>query len=179
MYRPFVLRRDPGDPDRITNSVVRNVFTIHPGFSFVLAERLRIAGSLPIQLFQDSGVPQTIVTRPRNEQAIGDVRLGADLRLIGAPFASPFRLAVGAQVWLPTGSTANYTSDGSVRVAPRLLIAGDIGDDVAFTYAIKGAVMFRGQANQIGQGNLGHELQLGASAGLRLANKRLVIGPEW
>ncbi len=180
MYRPFVLRRDPGDPDRITNSVVRNVFTVHPGFSFVLAKRLRIAGSLPVQLFQDSGAPQTIVSRPRNEQAIGDVRLGLDFRVLGGEYNSPFRLALGGQVWLPTGSRDNYTSDGSIRVAPRLLMAGDIGsENLAFTYAAKGGVMFRTNNGRqtIGNGHLGHELQLAGSVGVRLG-KRLVVGPE-
>ena len=178
MYRPFVLRRDPGDPDRVTNSIVRNVFTIHPGFSFVLAERLRIAGSIPVVLFQDSGVPQNVVRMPSNEQAIGDVRLGADFRLLGADHGGPFRMAVGAQVWLPTGSESNYTSDGNVRVAPRLLFAGDIGGNTAFTYAAKAAFLFRGSEDVIGRGRTGHELQLAASVGVRLG-KRLVIGPEW
>ena len=157
MYRPFVLRRDPSDADRITNSVVRNVFTLHPGFSFVLAKRLRLAGSLPIVMFQDRGViqPNPNIVRPlRNDQAIGDVRLGMDFRVLGGEFNSPFRLALGGQVWLPTGSRDNYTSDGSTRVAPRLLMAGDIGsDDVAFTYAVKGGVMFRTNSGRQTIGN--------------------------
>ncbi|RYE76082.1 MAG: hypothetical protein EOO74_09005, partial [Myxococcales bacterium] len=181
MYRPFVLRQDRADSDRVTNSVVRNVFTVHPGFSFVIAKRLRLAGSLPIQMYQDAGVPQNVVRPLRNEQAIGDVRLGLDLRLLGGEYDSPFRLAVGGQVWLPTGSTENYTSDGSTRVAPRLLMAGDIGGDgLAFTYAVKGALMFRtnGGRQTIADGHLGHELQLAGAIGLRVA-KRFVIGPEW
>ena len=67
MYRPLVLRLDPNDTGKVTNSIVRNVFTIHPGFSFVLFERLRLAGSIPVVLFQDSGVAQTRVSTPASE----------------------------------------------------------------------------------------------------------------
>ncbi len=175
MARPFVMRNDARDPDKVSNSIVRNVFTIHPGFSFVLAERLRIAGSIPVVLFQDSGRAQTLVRVPRNEQALGDVRLGLDLRVLGE-YGGAFSMAVGAQLWLPTGSKDNYTSDGKVRVAPRLLFAGDLGGKLA--YSAKGAFLFRGNDDVIGRGRNGHELQLAAAVGLRVG-KRLIVGPEW
>ena len=181
MYRPFVLRRAEPADDRVTNSIVRNRFTINPGFSWVFAERFRVAGSLPVILFQDSGNAQNIIRVPTNHAAIGDVRLALDVRVLGGTFMSPFRLALGGQVWVPTGSRDNYTSDGSTRVAPHLLMAGDIGDSgVAFTYAIKAGIMFRTNDGRqtIGNGHLGHELQLAGSAGVRLA-RRVVIGPEW
>ena len=175
MYRPFVMRRDPAEPDRVTNSVVRNVFTIHPGFSFVLFERLRLAGSIPILLFQDSGLPQTLVRTPSSEQAIGDIRLGLDLRIAGS-YRGPARLAIGAQVWLPTGSQDNYAGDGSVRVAPRLMLAGDLGK--FFTYSLRAGFNIRGNEIRVGNGSVGHEVQLGAALGLRVGD-RFVIGPEW
>lgn len=174
MARPLVLRRDPTDSDRVTNSVLRNVYTLHPGFSFVLFERVRLATSMPVVMFQDSGRTQALVRTPAAQQAIGDIRVGADVRVLGE-YGGKFNLALGAQLWLPTGKREDYTGDGAARLAPRVLVAGDLG---MFVYSARVGFMYRVNEATVGTGRTGSELQFGAALGVRVA-KRLVIGPEW
>jgi outer membrane protein OmpA-like peptidoglycan-associated protein len=174
-YRPLVIYGSDGEVKR---SVVRNVLTTNVGASFVLAERLRISANLPIVVFQDghSGtLGGQVYAAPKNQQAIGDLRFGLDLRLLGK-YQGPFSLAVGAQLWAPTGSKADYTSDGKIRIAPRLLVAGEVG---AFAYAARASYIYRGtDAANYANGPLGSELGYAASVGFRVADKKLVVGPE-
>src|SRR5262249_10319866 len=76
---------------------------------------------------------------------------------------------------LPTGDPASYTGDGTVRVTPRALIAGDIG---VFTYAARLGATIRALDETFAGGDVGTDLSFGASAGLRVADKKFVIGPE-
>ncbi|NOU34221.1 MAG: OmpA family protein [Polyangiaceae bacterium] len=176
----------------LRHSIVRNQMTLNPGFSVVLFERLRLAASLPVVIYQDQGdvssplnsagvaVPNNGLNGlrypgPRSEQAIGDLRLGFDFRLLGE-YGAPFVLALGAQAWIPTGRRANYTGDEEFRIAPRASVAGDVG---VFAYAARLSFAYRGlEDTGPGGGKLGSELGFAVSAGLHLADKRLMIGPE-
>jgi hypothetical protein len=55
--------------------------------------------------------------------AIGDLRLGASARLYAHP-GGAFVGAIGAQLFLPTGATSAFSSDGGMRFWPQLLAAG-------------------------------------------------------
>jgi outer membrane protein OmpA-like peptidoglycan-associated protein len=173
-YRPLVIYNGDGS---VRASIVRNQIVAHPGASLVLWDRLRLAFDLPIQAFVDGhpGVLNGVTyPPPRNDTALGDLRLGVDARLAGM-YGTPFTLAVGAQVSVPTGDVDSYASDGSVRVAaPRLLVAGDVGP---FVYAGKLGFEFRSDAS-FATGTVGSDVFFAAAAGLRVANKKLVIGPE-
>jgi OOP family OmpA-OmpF porin len=162
----------------VRSSPLEHVMTTHVGASFVFGDRLRVGASLPVVIYEtgDTGrLGSVVYPPPSSDQAIGDLRFGVDLRLFGE-HDGPFTMALGAQVWLPTGDTANYTSDGRVRAAPHLLAAGEIG---AFVYAAKLGVTFRNpEADSFANSPVGHELSYGASAGARVAKGRLLIGPE-
>src|SRR4029079_756585 len=106
--------------------------------------------------------------------ALGDLRLGADLRLFGT-YGQAITGAIGLQAFLPTGDTVSYTGDGSLRLAPRALLAGDVGP---FVYAAKLGIQYRAREEEFASSPIGSELFYGLSAGLRAAEKRLVIGPE-
>ncbi|MFO0678402.1 MAG: OmpA family protein [Polyangiaceae bacterium] len=173
MYRPLVLYNANGD---IVSSIVRNRITIHPGASINLWDRVRVGLSLPIIAFQDgkSGQYQGVVYTPPSTPAVGDLRLGLDVRLAGE-YGDAATLAIGAQVHFPTGKTSDYTSDGQVRFNPRLMVAGDVG---IFVYSARAGVQIRNDGTSIANTTLGHELMFGAAAGIRVADKKLVIGPE-
>jgi OOP family OmpA-OmpF porin len=102
------------------------------------------------------------------------VRLGADLRLIGA-YGDPFTLAVGGRVWLPTGDSTKYLGDKEVRVGPQLLAAGDID---AFVYAASLGFVYRANSSGFAGHPTGSEATFGAAIGARTLEKKLVIGPE-
>jgi OOP family OmpA-OmpF porin len=173
-YRPLVLTDTNGD---IKKSIVRDQSFLHLGASLVLWNRLRVAADIPIMTYADghTGVADgTTYPAPVNSAGIGDVRLGADVRLVGQ-HGDPFTAAVGVQVSLPTGAQDSYAGDGSTRITPHLLAAGDVG---IFTYAAKAGVVVRTYGESYDDGQVGTELDVGAAAGLRLADKKLVVGPE-
>jgi outer membrane protein OmpA-like peptidoglycan-associated protein len=66
-------------------------------------------------------------------------------------------------------------SDGSVRVLPRLQAAGDVG---WFSYAASAGFAYRGLDETFGGTGLGSEVVFGASAGVHLVDRRLLMGPE-
>ena len=174
-YRPLVIYERDGS---VRASVISRMLTTHLGGSLVVADRLRFGVSLPIVLFGDGKAAQlggVSYAAPASAQSFGDLRLGVDLRLFGA-HDGPLTMAIGGQLFVPTGDTASYSGDGGVRAAPRLLAAGNVG---FFTYAAKLGVMIRDpEAGTFANSPVGHEVVYGASAGARVADRRLVVGPE-
>ncbi len=170
---PVVVRNADGST---AGSVISDQLYLHLGVSFVLWQRLRLGAELPLELAETGNAaptPTGTVPSPAGA-AFGDLRLGADVRLYGE-YESAFRLALGTQVYLPTGSGAHDTTTGDVRVLPRVMIAGDI--DV-FTYAVRlGYQINPGPATFLGR-SVGDELSMGAAVGLRFLHKDLTVGPE-
>lgn len=157
------------------SSIVEHQFIVHPGASLVLWDRLRGSVSMPIALYQ-TGDSTTVRGRTYESPstAFGDLRLAADVRVIGE-HGGPFTGALGIAVNLPTGSRQYYMSDGTVRFTPRASIAGDIS---YFTYAARVGYAYRALDDTFDRTALGSEITAGAAAGLRVAHGKLVIGPE-
>lgn len=172
-HEPLVLYNANGQQ---VGSVVSDQVFVHVGASLVLWDRLRLGFNLPIAILQSgNGATLASVTYPApTSPAVGDLRLGADVRLIGR-YRSPFTLAAGASLYLPTGSQNDYTSDGVVRaVVPHVNVAGEIG---VFAYAARLGYELR-RSELLGGVRLGDDFQFGAAAGARLARGRLLLGPE-
>ena len=171
-YKPLVRYDENGNE---VAPVIKHQAQAHLGVGMVLAERVRLALSMPVLRWNrgdDVTVNGTLFSA--EAVAVGDLRLAADLRLIGN-YGDPFIAAVGAQLHVPTGDEDAFTSDGKVRIAPRLLVAGDLGP---VAYSARVAYRYRGADQGFGDVPTGSELTFVASAGLRLARRRLVIGPE-
>ena len=172
--RPLAAYDSNGD---LSRAIVRHQFNVHVGGALTLFNRLRLALSLPVALYNE-GESATVAgvryNAPASQQGIGDLRIGADLRLAGT-YGGAATLAIGAQLWAPTGSKDNYLSDGAVRVAPRLLLAGQIG---AFEYAARMGVNIRAKEETVFNTPVGTELFFGAAAGVAFANRRFLLGPE-
>jgi OOP family OmpA-OmpF porin len=173
-YKPLVAYDENGNE---VASVIRHQFYAHLGASLVLWERLRLGFDLPFLLYQKgtSGDFGAVSFESSNAQALGDLRLGFDVRLFGA-WRGPASLAIGAQVYLPTGSQQDFTSDGKVRVDPRVTFAGDAA---IVAYAVKAGVTYRAQDHSFAGTEMGSELSWAAAVGLRFADKKLLIGPEF
>jgi outer membrane protein OmpA-like peptidoglycan-associated protein len=84
-------------------------------------------------------------------------------------------VAAGVRAWAPTGLREQFTSDGSFRLAPQILVAGDLG---TFAYAARAGVVYRGRDDAYAGSDLGSEIlgQLGVAAHTR--DRRLFVGPE-
>ncbi len=172
-HQPLVMYDADGDE---AASIVQDQFFLHLGGSVTFFERLRFGLSIPLNLYQ-SGETATLdgVTFESNEDpAFGDVRLAADYLVLGK-YRSPFSFAAGARVWLPTGSQDAYAGDGAVRVEPRAMVAGDIKP---FVYAANLGFNFRAQDQTFAGAEMGSEVLGGASAGVRLLDEKLLLGPE-
>ena len=158
-------------------AIVENQLYAHLGGGVRLWDRVRFALNVPIALWQsgEDGVLDGAELSSSNDTALGELRLGADVRLVGA-YREPFSLAIGLQAYLPTGDREAFTGDGELRVAPRLLAAGEIA---RFAYALRLGFVFRPQDEDEGSLTLGNELSFAASAGLRLLDRgQLLVGPE-
>ncbi len=172
--RPLVIYDGNGN---IKESVIRNQFILHAGAAFVFLNRFRIAADMPFQLFADghegflNGVQYN---PPANDQALGDLRLSADMRLFGE-YGDVITLAIGAQVSLPTGSQDNYMSDGQVRFMPRAVVAGDVGP---VAYSARLGIQYRGNSNSVDGAAIDSEFNFAGSVGLRAFDHALLIGPE-
>jgi len=173
-YRPLVVTDSNGN---VKDAIVNDEFVVHLGASFVLWERLRLGLDVPLQLYADgtsTTIGATTYAAPSSAVSFGDIRLGADVRLVGE-YQSPFSLALGLNLYLPTGSQGSYAGDGGVRVTPHALVAGELGP---FVYGAKLGIDINSNSQEFAGSPVGTELQYGVSAGIRVADKRLVIGPE-
>ena len=148
----------------------------HLGASLVLADRLRFGLNLPVQLWAN-GEPALIggvsYPPPAPATSLGDFRLGADLRLFGR-YGGPATLAIGTQVFLPTGKPGSYSGYGHTRVAPRTLFAGEIGP---FLYAARVGLLLA-RSRSFGGSELGNHFEFGGAFGVQLFTRKLVVGPE-
>jgi OOP family OmpA-OmpF porin len=177
-YRSLIVFEEDGD---VRGSVVRNAYYVHAGASVALFERLRLAVNLPIQAAVDGHAASitrdaltTTFLPPPDNGGLGDLRFGADVRLFGN-YGDAITMAAGAQFWAPTGSEKQYAGDGDWRIKPRVMVAGDIS---MFTYAAQAAVNWRARDERVGAGRIGSEFNVTAAAGLRILDKKLVVGPE-
>jgi outer membrane protein OmpA-like peptidoglycan-associated protein len=172
-YKPLVSYDESGEE---IAPVIENQVYAHAGLSINLWERLRLAASFPVLLYQ-SGTPVDFNgMRYQTTEGVqtGDVRLGADLRLFGE-YGDAATMAVGIQFHLPTGNQAAYTSDDRVRFMPRAALAGDAG---ILAYALHVGLDARMLRYDYAEQAFGTDLRFGGSLGLRLADKKLLLGPE-
>lgn len=172
-HKVLVARNEDGDE---MATVIRDQLFLHLGGSVVVLDWLRLGLSVPILAYQrasDFDVAGSSIA-PSEDFSLGDVRLGADALLVGER-EDAFRLGAGVRFYLPTGNRDAFASDGSLRIAPLVSVAGDVGP---FVYAVSPGVMVRTEGQDFVNEPVGSEMLLSVSAGLRLIERRLVVGPE-
>lgn len=91
-------------------------FSVAFDFPFALAGR-----SGTVNGFAYTAPDVTLATTP---DTISDVRVGVETRFLGEA-GGPFRLGLGAQLWIPSGETGDYVTDGTYRAMVWVLLAGD------------------------------------------------------
>lgn len=172
-HKPLVLYTPNGDEQQ---AVIKHQLFAHLGADVLFADRLRLGLNLPVALYQ-TGERATIGTTTfasSDATALGDLRLAADLQIVGA-YRGPFQLALGVAVTLPTGSRAAFTGDGAVRVAPRVLAAGELG---GFVYATRVGFLYRNNDAAFAGAAKNDEVFGALGVGVRVLEDRLVFGPE-
>lgn len=170
-HHPFAAYNADGT---MRSAIISDSVIIHGGASVTLGERYRLSASVPMAVYQNGTTTEydgMMIAAPI--YAFGDVTLGGDLRIVGSP-GDPLRIGVGFRVQLPTGSKTNYTSDGVVGYEPRLMAAGTVD---LFEYAASASALLRGHT-ALADEQFGSELRYSASAGVRIADRRLLVGGE-
>jgi outer membrane protein OmpA-like peptidoglycan-associated protein len=172
-YQPLAIYNADGT---VRTSLVEYQLFAHVGGSLILWDRLRIGVNLPVAVYQtgSGGTLNGVTYGAPGSFAIGDGRIGADVRLLGK-YGDAITVAGGVQVFVPIGSRSDYTGDENLRITPRLLAAGEIG---MFEYAARVGVQYRGLSDSYAGTSLGSEMTFGAAAGLRTSDRKLIIGPE-
>jgi outer membrane protein OmpA-like peptidoglycan-associated protein len=178
-YKPLVVYNTDGSE---RGAIVSHQIFADLGASMNAWGRVRGGFNLPIALYQTGDEPSAAGVRTTSPKpSLGDLRLSADVRLLGE-YGSVFNSAVGVALYLPSGSRDQYTGDGNVRFAPRASVAGDIpilgADAPILSYAGRLGFQYRPLTERVAQNPLGSELTVAASAGLRLLEKKLLVGPE-
>jgi outer membrane protein OmpA-like peptidoglycan-associated protein len=176
--RPLVLLNLRGEEDTVLESQI----WLHGLAALSLDDRLALHLDLPFVVGQAEG------DHPRSGQAapgqdapssVGDLRLGARLSLLDPAKRDRRKhdLAVGANLWFPTGGDA-YSSNGAFRAAASFLMDGTIS---RFYWAANAGIKGRPsvQLGRTSPAYAGTALAAGAAAGVFLdANEALAIGPE-
>ena len=172
-YRSLVAYDTDGN---VQSSIVRNQYQMNLGASMVLADRVRIGLNVPLQIFIDGndGVINGVGHAASSDSQVGDVRLSLDGRVLG-DVGGLYTVAIGGDIFAPSGSRDAYTSDGKPRVGPRVAFAGRAG---MFMYAAKVGLLFHVRDEIFGDGYIGHQFNYAASAGVSLADDKITVGPE-
>lgn len=175
-HNPLVLRRERSGDD--LGAVVEHQLFLHLNGAIAFGDRVGIDVDVPVAVYQAGDSPAAdgaAFTSPSSAQ-IGDVRIGARLRLLGDYF-DPFQLALGGYVWVPTGDgdPGSYVSDGKVRGMPMVIAGGRLDWMVWSTFVgpeLRPSTTFANVAQ-------GTQLQGGAGIGFLLGEeKRFQLGPE-
>jgi OmpA-OmpF porin, OOP family len=104
---------------------------------------------------------------------LGDVPLALRRSLVKTR-KKEVEVAAQIDMWLPTGSREHLSGDGRVRALPRLIVGGELGP---IYYTTNVGVLFRRHLD-LGTPEIGTALSFGAGAGVHLANRHVLIGPE-
>jgi len=174
-YAPLVLRGTDGSSDSASRRAITDQIFVHAGAAAMMGDRFRFAIDLPVALYQEGEDSSSVALSARAPHGarVGDLRISSDVRFAGH-YGSVFTSAVGVQLYLPTGSRASFTSDGTVRVTPHLLVAGD-GEGLA--YGAKLGFAFRPLDGAFEGRQLSDEVVFSMAAGARV-NDVFVLGPE-
>lgn len=170
-HDPLVLYNADGSRRSVP---VRHQTWLDLGASLTFLDRFRVSLELPVAVYQrgDSSTFQGLRIDPLSKGGVGDLWVAGDVRILGA-YGDALTLAGGVAVLLPTGSRVNLLGNGKAGVEPRLLAAGYSG---VFAWAAR--LGFAVQSGEIADVHFNDEIRFAASAGLRLASGRLLVGPE-
>lgn len=183
-YRPFVLvRRSPTDNSRTRiHDVVSNQVVATPALAMGLFDSLTVHAALPIVVAQDGkGLAEDTEIAKPSGTALGDLRLGARLRLVGKSEPSGpgdpdfLAIALGGYLWVPTGNQAAWASDGAVRGQPTLIL------EIAPTRTvfITGNLGFTFRPVRVARDSeTGGETFVSIAGGVKVLREKLRVGAE-
>lgn len=174
-FNPLINRRTIAG-NTTTTEIVSGMLTGHIAGAFSFADRVGVSLSLPVSLYQSGTAfsEGTLTLAPADGPAVGDLRIGARVRVLGQADRDAFSLHVGLNFWAPIGSRVSFTGDEAIRLEPRLTAAGRVGP---LRYSLGFAFLVRSDLNEVNLA-IGNELRMTAALGFVALDDRLTIGPE-
>jgi hypothetical protein len=174
-HRLRTFRQAPGPAEQ--SRLVDHSLWMHAGGSLVMAPGVRFGLDVPIvaQAGHAETLDRSYYPAPSSPR-VGDVRASFDLRIAGRARTDVdgATLAVGVSAYIPTGSSAAYTSDGFARISLRVASAVQLGPLLGA--ARVGTTLRRGDLAPFAGVPIGSEANALLALGLRSA--RVVVGPE-
>jgi outer membrane protein OmpA-like peptidoglycan-associated protein len=110
-----------GDDTQVLSRVIEHQVKADLWLSFGFANVVELSVVMPFVLNQ-SGSDEQVFNRKLDSFVLGDLRLIPKVKIIDAADAGGFGLAVLLNLSLPTGSQDNFTSDGAVRLEPKIAL---------------------------------------------------------
>ena len=165
-WKPLVVY--DGQSNQVAALVAQQLVE-HVQGAVLLWNRARLDLDLPVPLAH-SGTSTVVGGQTYGApegNGIGDLRLGGAARLY-ARRDGAFSAALGAQLFLPTGDTKAFSSDGGVRFWPQVLAAGrrdrlDLGGALRRPHPAAQRVQLRPVAGQRADGGRGRRLAFRAA----------------
>jgi OOP family OmpA-OmpF porin len=168
---PLTLVREASDgEDEDIAEIVSDQLILNVGVLLSLGSRVAISADMPFALLTrgEAATSGDFSFREPSGQAIGDLRLGARVRLFGE-YHEGFQIGVGGYLWVPTGADSAYVSNENVRGQPQLLLGGRAD---RFIWTAMAGPTLKGSSATIANVTLGHQMNWGAGVGVLLAEKR-------
>ena len=140
----------------------------------MLIDRIRVGLNLPV-VIHSAGNEQIVGDlwfRAPSRTVLGDIRAAGDI-VLHTNSRGLYQLAAGLELLFPSGVRSQYTGDGIVRLAPRLLAAGQWR---RLIYAARLGFQTRSSIPQAQRETirLGHEITGGLAVGVRPSSQFLV-----
>jgi OmpA-OmpF porin, OOP family len=153
-------------------TVVGRQGILHIGASFAIQNRLLITALLPVAVAQNGGSPtvQGVKLDSPAKAEVGDLRFGARVRMIGEN-DDVFQLGIGLNAYFPTAPKGSLIGEGTVRMAPQLLLGGRFHAGLDFLWVAAAGAMIRASSNP-------SALTYGAGFAATMFNETLQFGPE-
>jgi hypothetical protein len=173
---PLVLREMQGGRLEAGQIVGHQAFA-HVQASYVLGDRVVAWLDAPCLLdgAGDVSTASVVGAATPSGAAVGDLRLGARVRLLGAA-DGPFQLALSHALTLPSGDRAAYAGDGRVGF-DEALAAGGLVDRRRGVWAATVGLRLRPERAMLDK-RLGDEITFGAAYALLAAQRRVSFGLE-
>ncbi|MGC4117499.1 MAG: thrombospondin type 3 repeat-containing protein [Myxococcales bacterium] len=140
--------------------------------SLTLFNRVEVAVGLPFAVYQSG---ESLLSGSKNVgSAMSDFRVGARVAFVGKP-RETWSLGASADLWIPTGSVQDFSSDPDARGHIRLIASGLIQEMVPWSVSLGGMIRAH---HDVGLQKVGSALTYSAAAGALLLDKKLQVGPE-
>ena len=169
-HRALTTALPDGNGVLVDRAAVDHLLLAHVDLAGSFLDRVRLTLSLPITL-QISG---PLVERLGAGPAVGDVRIGAGVRVYQSVERDPFSLSLALEAFAPVGGEKNLAGDSQARVLPKVIAGGTIKQ---LRWAVSAGFLVRGPST-LDSVLTGNEVQLALGVAWANRARTLHVGPE-